>query len=112
MGDKNLTLFALHTHGDTQFGPSSAPDVGSEDTPSPKEAASKAKSLFNKGKRMRASEDDETEIDVSESDDESGRGNIGMFLVGLFFLAAIAMVAKKVGGGKQTEVDLTESDDL
>lgn len=109
MGDRNITLFALHTHGDTQFGPSDAPDVGSEDTPSPKEAASKAKSLFSKGKQ--GTENEETDIDVSGSEEESG-GNLGTLLVGLFVLAAIAMVAKKVGGGKEAEVDLTESDDL
>lgn len=89
MGDKNLTLFALHTHGETQFGPSSVPgvDAGTDDA-----------------------DEEETAVEVPE-DEESGGGGFGALLIALVVLAGIAVVAKKLTGGDES-VDLAESDEL
>ncbi|WP_248516170.1 hypothetical protein [Salinarchaeum laminariae] len=106
MGDRNLTLFAIHTHGDTQFGPSSVPGVGSDDAESSSDDASTGKSWFGKGS-------DETNEDekVPVADEESGGGGLGALLIALVVLAGIAMVVKKLTGSDDS-VDLAESDDL
>lgn len=104
MGDRNLTLFAFHTHGETQFGPSSVPGVGSDES----ESESSGKSWLGSG-----SNDEETgaeEATVAD-EDESG-GGIGALLVAIVVLAAIAMVAKKLSGSEDADVDVAESDDL
>lgn len=89
MGDKNLTLFALHTHGDTQFGPSSVPgvDAGSDEP------------------------DEESAVELSEDEESGGGGGLGALLIALVVLAGIAMVAKKLTGDDES-VDLAESDEL
>ncbi|GAB3681021.1 hypothetical protein GCM10028857_04610 [Salinarchaeum chitinilyticum] len=88
MGDKNLTLFAFHTHGETQFGPSSIPGVEAE--------ADDA--------------DEETAVEVTE-EESSGGGGLGALLIALVVLAGIAVVAKKLTGDDDS-VDLAESDEL
>lgn len=107
MGDKNITLFALHTHGDNQFGPSSMPG-GSTDESNASESGSKAKSLFG----SKSSESDDAAGASAAPEDDSGGSAIVGLVVALVVLGGIAMVAKKLRGGKETAVDVTESDDL
>lgn len=86
-----ITLFELHSHGDSQFGPSSLPGVGSDED-----------------------EDDEFETDVDYETDEEG-GGIGPVpvLVALVLLVGLAAVAKKfMGGSDEDPVPLEESDDI
>lgn len=108
MGDRNLTLFALHTHGDTQFGPSSVPGMGSDEE-STSDAASKAKSWFGSDADEEAEEQD---IEVTDSEEESGGGGIAALVVALVVLAGIAMVARKLSGGEEADIDVAESDEL
>jgi hypothetical protein len=103
MGDKNITLFALHTHGDNQFGPSSMPggETASED-------ASGGKSLLGSA----SSGADESDGSGAPAEEESGGGALVGLVVVLVVLAGIAMAVKKLKGGGETEVDVTESDQL
>ena len=101
MGDKNLTLFALHTHGDNQFGPSTISGVGSEDQ---SEDESAGNSWFGGG-----SAEAESEPESAESEEEGG-GLAGL-VVALVVLVAVAVAVKKLTGGSE-EVEVAESDDL
>ncbi|AGN02629.1 hypothetical protein L593_13450 [Salinarchaeum sp. Harcht-Bsk1] len=105
MGDRNLTLFAFHSHGDVQFGPTSIPAPGSKDE---SEAESAGKSWFGGGSSKEESEDES--IDVPAEDESGGLGGL---VVALVVLVGIAMVVKKLKGGDEgTEVEVAESDDL
>lgn len=107
MGDRNITLFALHTHGENQFGPQSIPGGSSEEAGASK-AGSKAKSLFG----SKSSESDEAAGASDAPEDDSGGSAIVGLLVALVVLAGIAMAAKKLTGSEEMAVDVTESDDL
>jgi hypothetical protein len=104
MGDKNITLFALHTHGDNQFGPSSMPG---EDTEESGDASSGA-SLFG----SEPSGTDGSPGSGAPAEEESGGGALVGLVVALVVLAGIAMAVKKLKGGGETDVDVTESDQL
>jgi len=106
MGDKHITLFAFHAHGDNQFGPSSISGVGAEDDA---EAESSGKSWFGgKGSSSKAADES-----PDESEAEADDGGLAGLVVALVVLVGIAMLVKKLkGGGGDEEVEIAESDDL
>ena len=91
MANGGITLFELHSHGQTQIGPRSIPGFGSEPTD---EAAA--------------------DLPVSDPEDDGGRSLVPLLVVAGLLVVASVVAKWKLGGDEDAEdpVPLAESDDL
>ncbi|MFC6733187.1 MULTISPECIES: hypothetical protein [unclassified Haladaptatus] len=118
----NFTLFEVHLHGEDgnfDIKPSFSKTSGKKGSKSTADESSESKKGGRLSRLRRSDKDSEsnidkidteseTEIEIEDGDDESGRakpvGGKGVLLA-LLFLVGAAMVVKKLKGG-ESEVDL------
>ncbi len=84
MGDRKLTLFELHLHGDNQFGPNIGEKVGSDED------------------ETEGEEDGDGGPDVEI---EAGGGAPAKGLLGLLALVLVVVLVKRLLGGDEETAD-------
>lgn len=84
MGDRKLTLFELHLHGDNQFGPNIGEQLGSGGADEDDEA----------------DEDGEPDIEI-----EAGDGSPVKGLLGLVALVVVVVLVRRLLGGDDEEFE-------